>query len=475
MYVVQLVGGKSVTNISRKAFLGCACASVAAAFIKPWNETPVTGQALRVRKDVERLDANGPEIKAFKAGVVAMRQLDPSDFRGWEAQATIHNDFCPHGNWFFLPWHRAYLYYFEAICGSLAGVSDFALPYWDWSENPRMPAVFWGEGNPLLDRTRRNRPDSTASSEFVGKESRDDILRGGDFLTFASGVALTQRQSVAAGELEARPHNYIHGTFVRGNMGGFMSPRDPIFWLHHANIDRLWTQWVLRHPKQSTNDTRWINFELEGFKDMLGKRVNRSVASLLSTYSLGYRYDDQPETPSPNAFFSEVKMVPTDLRLNVEVNKRARPAETIMLTLPEKATVTAALKAPIKVIGQPNALSPAVRVRIVVDRPATSEIGLRVFLGAGDMSNRSLAHPSYIGTVTFFGQEHVHASTSQERSTSFVLNATAAVQGLLRNNSSMPLNQARVAIQAFSLDETEINVVPEVNIREFSLEVVRDN
>lgn len=48
---------------------------------------------------------------------------------------------CPHGNWWFLVWHRGYIGWFEQICQELSGDSSFALPYWDWTENtdPRNP------------------------------------------------------------------------------------------------------------------------------------------------------------------------------------------------------------------------------------------------------------------------------------------------------------------------------------------------
>ena len=41
------------------------------------------------------------------------------------------------------------------------------------------------------------------------------------------------------GMLEATPHNTVHNT-IAGDMATMLSPRDPIFFLHHANIDRIW-------------------------------------------------------------------------------------------------------------------------------------------------------------------------------------------------------------------------------------------
>src|SRR6187200_3016337 len=62
-----------------------------------------------VRRNIANLAANDPIIQAFKDGVQAMKNLPSNDPRSWTAQANIHFDHCPHGNWWFLPWHRGYL------------------------------------------------------------------------------------------------------------------------------------------------------------------------------------------------------------------------------------------------------------------------------------------------------------------------------------------------------------------------------
>ena len=49
------------------------------------------------------------DLATYAAAVTAMQALPASDPRNWTKQAEIHQNFCPHGNWYFLPWHRAYL------------------------------------------------------------------------------------------------------------------------------------------------------------------------------------------------------------------------------------------------------------------------------------------------------------------------------------------------------------------------------
>src|SRR5207244_3970381 len=66
-----------------------------------------------------------------------------------------------HGNWWFLPWHRGYLYYFERIVRKMSGSDTFRLPYWPWEKDgqnvlpvPFRDAKYQGQDNPLFDGTR---------------------------------------------------------------------------------------------------------------------------------------------------------------------------------------------------------------------------------------------------------------------------------------------------------------------------------
>ena len=79
-----------------------------------------------------------------------------------------------------------------------------------------------------------------------GQGLQDDPLRGGSFTK--SNIDGIQAQSIYDlywVPLEGSPHNDGHVVVGAGNghMGNGMSPLDPIFWLHHCNIDRLWAQW----------------------------------------------------------------------------------------------------------------------------------------------------------------------------------------------------------------------------------------
>ena len=220
-----------VHNVSRRVFLQNAGVSLGGMALAGAGRSLAAEQApqtaLRIRPDITSLSPNSPQIKSLRAGVAAMRALDDGNPKSWVAQANIHNNFCPHNNWYLLPWHRAYLFYFEQICREASGDSTFALPYWNWSTTPRLPAVYWGDDNPLNDDTREIGPNDSADPSFVASSVIDSILQISDFSTFGSGMALSQRPQTApfgtTGQLEGTPHNYIHG-WINGDMGNYVSP-----------------------------------------------------------------------------------------------------------------------------------------------------------------------------------------------------------------------------------------------------------
>jgi tyrosinase len=79
-----------------------------------------------------------------------MLALPPENTLNWYRNALIHTFDCPHGNWWFLPWHRGYIGWFEKKCRELSGDPEFALPYWDWTEQTKIPPEMFDD---VLDPT----------------------------------------------------------------------------------------------------------------------------------------------------------------------------------------------------------------------------------------------------------------------------------------------------------------------------------
>ena len=127
-------------GLTRRGFLGASAAALAATAV-PSN---LVAQGAKYR----RYDISGPNlpthiIDSYKKAIGKMLALPPTDPLNWYRHAIIHTLDCPHGNWWFLPWHRAYLGWFERTCRELSGDPEFALPYWDWTTTPRVPPIMF--------------------------------------------------------------------------------------------------------------------------------------------------------------------------------------------------------------------------------------------------------------------------------------------------------------------------------------------
>ena len=240
-----------------------------------------------------------------KAVAYARNQYLVNDPRKWENYAKIHAWHCtgeagadPHGvlqvhwSWHFLPWHRGYIYFLERILAQALkdqGIDDstFAYPYWDWTAHQEMPnskeRVARGLASPLwgYDLTQENmvntdtlgfdnlalfdgnRGPSLAKSKMtpdneVTPDSKSHIEEAQHYLSaeyiklaltlpweqFGGKVDINR---TSQGILEAGPHNDGHdwcGTRFGSNrdMGTLkFAAQDPIFFMHHGNIDRIFS------------------------------------------------------------------------------------------------------------------------------------------------------------------------------------------------------------------------------------------
>lgn len=363
---------------------------------------PVTG--LRIRKSLHTLSPNADEIIAYRDAVFQMKSRPASDPLSWDRQARIHQDHCSHGNWFFLPWHRAYLYCFEEIIRELSGMEDFALPYWDWSTFSQIPSTFWGGDNPLHDATRTITETSTADADFVGTAEIESILEITNFNVFGSSRN-------ASGELEVTPHNYVH-RFVRGNMVTMMSPLDPIFWCHHCNVDRLWAEWNHR-GNQNPNDPQWRNENFAGhFFDTNGQVINEfTVEQTASTSALNYTYQSiQPEDLIADNNLGDVPE-PQALASALAVNTRSlAPYAEVRLSLDDQSLNT------IEEIVIADELHKKTNKRLTlkvsgIQPPKDENYIVRFFINCPYLGPDTPTNdPHYLTSVTFFGSHHEHGA-----------------------------------------------------------------
>jgi tyrosinase len=294
---------KDTAMLSRRDFVAATTSSLATSFV---ISAPSRAQTPRVRRDVMDFADNDPFFQKYADAVRAMHQLPETDGRNWRRQAKIHADFCKHRQLEFLHWHRHYINFFEAICGQLIGDPNFTLPYWNWSKKSGViPAPFFDID--ALNVESWNDPGVYSPPNWpnintVGKRGLQkgqgllsDPIRGGSFTSATIDEIKTMPTAdLFFRRLEGSPHNDGHivagatASGRRGHIGSGLSPLDPIFWLHHCMVDRVWAEW--QHPGNDTPDpgTTYSNnfFNKDG-----SAVVSATSGAVLNISSLGYTYD----------------------------------------------------------------------------------------------------------------------------------------------------------------------------------------
>ena len=283
---------------SRRRFIVTAGAAASAAIIAPsiFNLDKVFAAPF-VRRNLGGLSASDPIINGYKTAVTAMKALPSTDPRSWSYQAAIHGthasgshiawNTCEHGTYFFWPWHRIYLYYFERIVRKYSGVYGWTLPYWDYSSpsQRQLPAPF----------------RDSSSSLFVANPNRPSAWNSGAASFIAShvngpGISQVPFYPGASSSLESNPHNNVH-VDIGGWMGDVQAAaQDPVFYVHHSNIDRLWNLWKAQGGGRvdPLSDNTWKN-TLFTFFDENATQVQMKACDVLNAAAqLNYSYEGEP-------------------------------------------------------------------------------------------------------------------------------------------------------------------------------------
>jgi tyrosinase len=268
----------------------------------------------KLRRSLHGMAPNDPILVTWRDGVRLLKAA--SGNVSWANFAAIHGNasgfnLCPHGNWYFLPWHRAYLLSYERAVRQLTGNNDFALPYWDWTEDRQMPPAFVqpmfnGQANSLFESQRDASPTDSLPDSTVGPAIINQILAQTPFETFGTSRPVGQNNLNQSwvncefcgtfGTLEATPHNLVH-VFVGGIMGQANSALDPLFMMHHCNIDRIWWMWNQGGGADSP-DPLWTGMTFQNnFFNPDGTAYSPKVSDLLTPEPLGYTYTDTPPPP----------------------------------------------------------------------------------------------------------------------------------------------------------------------------------
>lgn len=438
---------------------------VAALAILPLLGAP-PAQAQAVRKSITQLTP--AELQSLRRGVATMmaRNSAPrnsADFRrSWIFWANMHGHFgtgcrgpvtgagmagvttwtasnsfetatwckCEHGTDQFATWHRMYLFFFERVLRQASGDPNLRLPYWDYGADPLLPAAFRAATyvnaagqtvpNPLRVTARRAALNAGTAGIAAATSSTSNAMAATSFSTFRA-------------RLESSPHGAVHCTVASagcptGIMGAVPAAAlDPIFYLHHANIDRLYECWLAVNPAARLPTSSTILNRTYSFVDADGTLKQRRVRDMLTLSQLGYAYPAGAGCPGAPALAGNqevAQMSPTQL---------GRGVTTVPLEVERAPAAAAAPKA-----GAATEQVVARPARVIID-------GLKAPVVPGVIFNVYLANPAgqraQVGVIDFFGFDgggtggaHNHAAGGRR----FEFDATDAVAALGLASSREP-------------------------------------
>jgi tyrosinase len=377
---------------------------------------------------------------------------------------------CTHGpaasERYFLPWHRIYIYWYEVIIRSyvqaLNGPAGWALPYWNYSfydaSNPNVP---WPRARLPWVFCQPKLPDGTSNPLYIAdtaKRGFQPTWPGTSTTMYLETLTPYYNQAYAAANydtavvpgfnptLDRQPHGAVHVDVGSGDGQvsgtGWMQSTvwaafDPIFWLHHSEIDRFWVGWNANGGPNPTDSawltasgdpmraTRW-NFWQDG---NIGNVINQYPQQFLDPGNLpspcpySYRYANLPQTPAPvppgsDAVLSAAPQALLQGAANasseadaelasadepVELGKE--PVTTEVALAPEASDVVASVGA---------ADDPAQAPRVVLALENVLAEGppgnYEVYLNYPDADQETKGTvPHYVGLLAGFGADHLHA------------------------------------------------------------------
>ena len=206
-----------------------------------------------------------------------------------------------------------------------------SLPYWDWTVDNSKNSSLWngsfmgGDGS-LNDRDRVTTGPFAYNNDWpltiLPSDETDPFLKRalGRASQLPTSTDVNKALQYLPYDLEPwdgipEDPNYpgfrkgmefsIHGpahAWVGGSMDGSCAPNDPVFWLHHCNVDRLWAQWQSSNPG-------WPYLPPTGSTPLPGQCLDDPMPpwdsgtfsptphSVLDHRALGYQYDGEPNTP----------------------------------------------------------------------------------------------------------------------------------------------------------------------------------
>jgi hypothetical protein len=318
----------------------------------------------RIRQNITVFEQDAAKVAALRAAIGKMKArslVNADDPLGYDYWASVHGTDkakpvnlqniygqCDHTRvalsgqpsyiaQHFVSWHRAFLFYFEATLKAAAKEAGIAtaleLPYWNWYATGTISTIFTtgdASSNPLWhDRANTSVTSSSLARGFFAKKD----LVPASLSTWANSFSVP---------MEFNPHGVVHSV-IGYDMGNILtSARDPIFWLHHANIDRLWTSWFNMGGGRSNPPDASPWAQKTFVFDTAGLQKQTAMAVENSEQVLNYRYDDYTPFPGPTPAGPAIAQGPV-IQMEGAVTQTSGGAVTHALGIaPNSTTVSSA-------------------------------------------------------------------------------------------------------------------------------------
>jgi tyrosinase len=217
--------------------------------VRPNQNTLTAAQQQAYVSAIIALNVPPPRISPAKGSVfgllVAIHGVHAYDMHGFMG---------PYGTQRFLAWHRIYLLQFEQALQTVD--PSVRIPYWDWSADRAIPLWISKFTPSVVIPGRSDNPTNVVRNAGDAKDLPTpqritDVMANTNFTDFTSVVPAGT--DGPEGGLEG-VHNGVHDWFPNSTMNNLgRAPADPIFWMHHANIDRIWARWQYANPSQFPN------------------------------------------------------------------------------------------------------------------------------------------------------------------------------------------------------------------------------
>ncbi|MBC5835387.1 tyrosinase family protein [Flavobacterium sp. F372] len=396
-----------------------------------------------------RKNASSPEgkadLEAMSVAFKKMREMSCDNGLSWYYQGAIHNipntiigknqlcaqyqniinklwawGDCTHTNsenskLHFLLWHRMYIWHLEKIVRELSGKVSFALPYWNYGENNVMPEELRTPQSSLYENARQ---DILNEGKPIQQADVINLLKSINKLknipSFAGGAGFSAA-------LEGSPHNFMHGYIGRGQhyneiyqkqtdglMGLVPSAGfDPVFWLHHSMVDRIWESWDVspygQRPTLAELEKYPWKYE---FIEPNGQKVTYTVQQMYDiVYNLDYKYDNLLYTDDDEQLASNE---------NIKMNKTSFQEPKKTLVWEQKINKTLGETTFIHKIE--NKLSKNTSKMFKSEANSNMVLNLDIVLYKEPVDYYTVylrysgEEDKYVGMMTFFGVTHNHGT-----------------------------------------------------------------